>query len=75
MISGSCTASATAIRWSFGVRLKRSDKFYRRFLTLAYNFVLRKYFDVIRGMPTAVSGSTAKNSLPSFVMKNGLIRL
>lgn len=29
-----------------GVRLKRSDKFYRRFLTLAYNVILKKYFNV-----------------------------
>jgi len=29
-----------------GVRSKRTDKLYRRFLTLAYNFVLCKYFRV-----------------------------
>jgi glycosyltransferase involved in cell wall biosynthesis len=29
-----------------GVRSKRSDQLYRRFLTLAYNFLLKKYFDV-----------------------------
>ncbi|MBN1472477.1 MAG: glycosyltransferase family 2 protein [Syntrophaceae bacterium] len=29
-----------------GVRSKRSDKLYRRFLTLAYNFVLKKYFNI-----------------------------
>lgn len=29
-----------------GVRSKRSDKLYRRFLTLSYNFVLKKYFNV-----------------------------
>ncbi|MBN1364206.1 MAG: glycosyltransferase family 2 protein [Syntrophaceae bacterium] len=29
-----------------GLRLKRSDKLYRRFLTFAYNFFLKKYFNV-----------------------------
>jgi glycosyltransferase involved in cell wall biosynthesis len=29
-----------------GVRSKRSDQWYRRFLTLAYNFILKKYFNV-----------------------------
>lgn len=29
-----------------GVRSKRSDKMYRRILTIAYNFILRKYFNV-----------------------------
>jgi len=29
-----------------GIREKRSDQFYRRFLTLAYNVLLRKYFHV-----------------------------
>jgi glycosyltransferase involved in cell wall biosynthesis len=29
-----------------GVRSERSDKFYRRFLTLTYNFILKKYFNV-----------------------------
>ena len=29
-----------------GVRSKRSDQLYRRFLTLAYNFILKKYFNV-----------------------------
>ncbi|PKN51091.1 MAG: hypothetical protein CVU55_13215 [Deltaproteobacteria bacterium HGW-Deltaproteobacteria-13] len=29
-----------------GVRSKRSDQLYRRFLTLAYNFLLKKYFNV-----------------------------
>jgi glycosyltransferase involved in cell wall biosynthesis len=28
-----------------GVRSKRSDKLYRRMLTVAYNFILRKYFN------------------------------
>jgi glycosyltransferase involved in cell wall biosynthesis len=29
-----------------GVRSKRSDQLYRRFLTLSYNFLLRRYFNV-----------------------------
>jgi glycosyltransferase involved in cell wall biosynthesis len=29
-----------------GVRSKRSDQLYRRFLTFSYNFILRKYFNV-----------------------------
>jgi hypothetical protein len=29
-----------------GVRLKRSDQLYRRFLTCSYNFLLKKYFGV-----------------------------
>jgi len=29
-----------------GVRSKRSDQLYRRFLTLSYNFILKKYFNV-----------------------------
>ena len=29
-----------------GVRAKRTDQLHRRFLTLAYNFILRKYFKV-----------------------------
>jgi glycosyltransferase involved in cell wall biosynthesis len=29
-----------------GVRSKRSDQLYRRFLTFAYNFLLKKYFNV-----------------------------
>jgi glycosyltransferase involved in cell wall biosynthesis len=29
-----------------GVRSKRSDQLYRRLLTLAYNFILKKYFNV-----------------------------
>lgn len=43
-----------------GVRLERSDKFYRRFLTLTYTFILKKYFNVY--LQDADSGFRIYNS-------------